>query len=322
MKSLFKAALVVLCVLAVVGSVAKAQDLQEQLSKLGSQAAVGFTSPLLTGFGNDLNSAWFYSADLHDILGFDVGVKVALSTVKDADKTYQLTLPSTSFGTFSVAQGDYDQVITANSAVGKKDITSIKTKNGRLVPAGTEIGQLPGGFDLPAVPLIMPQLDLGLPFGLEVMARYVPTISAGDAGKFNYMGFGVRYDIDQWIPFMPIDIAVHFTTQKMNFKSKSDQDIFSAKATAYGLEVSKKLFILTLYGGFQIESSTMTLNDFQGINQATGTAVTISGYDVNGSDKSRFTLGARLLLLIINVHAEYSFATVPVAAVGVGISIR
>lgn len=111
-------------------------------------------------------------------------------------------------------------------------------------------------------------------------------------------------------------------TQKLNFKSSTDQDIFSGKANAYGVEVSKKFFILTLYGGFQLENSTLTLNDFTGYNAALGQSVTIPGFEVKGADKSRFTVGARLLLLIVNVHVEYSFATNPVLAAGVGISIR
>jgi hypothetical protein len=136
------------------------------------------------------------------------------------------------------------------------------------------------------------------------------------------MGFGLRYDIDQWLPLFPIDIAVHFMTQKMNFKSSTDNDIFTAKGTAYGFEVSKRLIILTLYGGFQLESSTLTLADFQGYSPELAQTVTIPGFEVKGSNKSRFTVGVRLLLLIINVHAEYSLAKNPVIAIGAGLSLR
>jgi hypothetical protein len=359
MKSFFRFTITVICLLAFVGSLATAQDLQQQLSKLGHDAAVGYVTPILAGWGNDLNSAIYYSADLHDVLGFDVGVKAAMSRFTDADKTYSLAIPSISvdpsalglstIGGIAVPTGtkiiltsgvNYPSSITANTAVGAKDNTIIKTNSGSTgvvsssnplldgqhvaVPANQPILTLPGGFDLGTlgVPLPMPQLNLGLPFGLEFMLRYVPTISAGDAGKFNYSGFGLRYSISQWLPLFPVDIAAHFMTQKMNFKSKDDKDIFSAKGTAYGIEVSKKLFILTLYGGFQLESSTLTLSDFQGYSAELGQTVTVPGFEVNGSNKSRFTVGARLLLLIINVHAEYSIAKNPVIAVGAGITIR
>ncbi len=348
MKKITVTLTIIIMMLLVVGYQLQAQDLQEQVKKLGRDAAIGYVSPILSGWGNDLNSAIYYSADLHDVLGFDIGVKVALSRFKDEDKVYQLTLPpvigvkASTLG-YSVpgdpvinfvAGVDYDQVITANSAVGPKDNTPIRLKGNKTVsipgygtttiPINRTLLELPGGFDIGniGVPLLMPQLGVGLPLGFEVMLRYVPTVSAGDAGKFNYIGFGVRYDVDQWLPVSPVDIAVHFMTQKMNFKSKSDNDIFSANATAFGAEVSKKLFILTLYGGFQIESSKLTFADFTGYDPITAQNIVYPGFEVEGSNKSRFTVGARLLLLLINVHVEYSIAKNPVLAAGVGISIR
>jgi hypothetical protein len=87
MKSVVRYFLVIACVVALAGSIANAQDLQQQLAKLGHDAAVGYVTPLLSGWGNDLNSAIYYSADLHGILGFDVGVKIAMSKFTDADKT-------------------------------------------------------------------------------------------------------------------------------------------------------------------------------------------------------------------------------------------
>ena len=87
MKCIFRFTMVYICVLAIAGSIAIAQDLQQQLTKLGKDAAVGYTSPLLSGLGNDLNSGIYYSADLHDVLGFDIGLSFAMSKITDADKT-------------------------------------------------------------------------------------------------------------------------------------------------------------------------------------------------------------------------------------------
>jgi hypothetical protein len=364
MKSFFRFTIAVFCVITLAGSFVIAQDLQQQLTKVGAAAAKGYITPILNGWGNDLNSGIYYSADLHDVLGFDVGVKVAMSKLTDADKTYNLTIPSmsvdpTTIGINTVSVNgvnvtipagskltltsgvNYPSSITANTAVGPKDNTILKTIGGSsavisstntlingktitLPSQPTQILVLPGGFDISAlgVPLPMPQFDLGLPFGLEFMLRYIPTISSGDVGKFNYMGFGLRYSIDQWIPLCPVDIAVHFMTQKMTFKSTTDKEIFSGTGNAYGVEVSKRFFILTLYGGFQLENSTLTLDDFQGYSSDFSQTVTIPGFEVKGSNKSRFTVGARLLLLFINVHAEYSIATNPVIAVGAGITLR
>ena len=134
MKSLFRYAVVFLCVLALVGSVATAQDLQEQLSKMGSEFAKGYITPILAGCGNDLNSAIYYSADLHDILGFDVGVKFAMSRFTDDDNTYKLTIPSMN---------------VAPSVLGLSSI-AIPGVGTFPLPAGTKI-QLTSGKNYPSV---------------------------------------------------------------------------------------------------------------------------------------------------------------------------
>ena len=357
MKFVFQYARAALSIIFIAGGIATAQDLQQQLSKLGREAAIGYTAPILSGWGNDLNSGIYYSADLHNVLGFDIGVSLATSKITDADKKYILTLPATmtmktsdlgltgypSGTTITLSSSgtnpNYPASVQANTAVGNKNEVTVKTlggtgiiKNGTTqigtvsIPPDVIVLTLPGGYDLGSVglggvPLVAPQLALGLPFGLEVMGRWIPPIKT-DQGKFTNMGFGLRYDIDQWIPFCPVDIAIHFMTQKLTFKSNSDQDIFTGKATAYGVEMSKKLFILTLYSGFQLESSSLTLNDYTGYDSETGQSIFIQGLEINGNNKSRFTVGARLLLFFINLHADYSFAANNVLTLGAGITIR
>ena len=81
MKSTIRLIAISITVVALIGSLATAQDLAEQLSKMGKDAAEGYVTPLFAGWAADLNSAFYHSADLHDILGFDVGVKVFLDEI-------------------------------------------------------------------------------------------------------------------------------------------------------------------------------------------------------------------------------------------------
>ncbi|MCX7985053.1 MAG: hypothetical protein N3A63_09155 [Bacteroidetes bacterium] len=345
MRTMNKVVSLLLVVTVVIGISVQAQDLQEQLKKLSRDAAIGYVTPFLNHFAANLNSGFYHSADLHDILGFDVGVKISLTRVRDEDKTFKLTLPPTisvraadldpalpaNQAVVFYAGTDYDPNLTPNTAFGSKNPTPVTLRANKTVTVGgitrtiaanRTILEIPGGFDIPTLPLVVPQVAVGLPLGLEVIGRYAPPLKVGDAGKFSYFGFGLRYDIDQWLPAFPIDIAAHFATQKLSFKSSADKDIFSAKGIAYGLEASKKLFILTVYAGFQLEKATVSLGDYDYIDPATGQTITVQGFDVTGDNKSRFNVGLRLLLLILNVHAEYSFAKIPVATVGVGISLR
>ncbi|HOV98144.1 MAG TPA: hypothetical protein PK595_01075 [Bacteroidota bacterium] len=323
----------------------QAQDLQEQIQKLSRDAVIGYVSPFLNHFSADLNSGYYHSADLHKVLGFDIGVKVSLTFVKDGDKTFIYNLPETftvraneidpSYPSVPITfrRGvDYPETITLNTALGSKESTPLMVSrnfkfgigNGDsiTIPVNKQIFSFPGGFDIPSVPLPVPQVAIGLPLGFEVIGRYIPPTKIEDAGKLSYFGFGLRYDVDQWIPLCPVDIAVHFTTQKLTFKSTSDKDIFTAKGVAYGLEASKSILFVTLYGGFQLEKATATLNDYDYLDPATGNTVTVKGFDFTGDNKSRFNVGLRFSLFILDINAEYSFAKVPVATLGAGISIR
>lgn len=323
MNSMFRRLGIFAAVVALTVGTARAQDLGQQLAKLGSEAVKKYTTPLLQGFGDGMNTAFYHSADLHDVLGFDVSVKLGIVKVTDEQKTYTLDMPaSITVNGIPFTRGtgptNYPAQLKANTAVGDGASTELKLNNG----TGTGL-ILPGGVNTPvagAPPI--PQLAVGLPFGLEVIGRFAPSIKAGDAGKYSYSGFGLRYDVDQWLPLFPIDIAVHFATQKMTFKDGADKEVLTAKGTAYGVEVSKKLIFITLYGGFQLESSTMTVAGFQGKNLQDGSTISIPSFVVKGQNKSRATVGLRLLLLIVNLQAEYSLAPSPVLGLGAGISIR
>jgi hypothetical protein len=335
MKSIVRYLILVICIAAMTNQIT-AQDLSAELSRVGIKNVTNYVSPIFNGFAADLNSAFYHSADLHGVLGFDVGVKLGFALITDADKKYRFEAPTSlnfSGGTLS-AGIDYERYIDdAPTAVGVKDAKKVV----KMLPTSTYYAafhalhnddvlfEIPNGFGLPAVPLPMPQAAIGLPFGLEVMVRFIPTVSATDAGKFNYMGFGLRYSIDQWIPMFPLDVSVHFMTQKMNFTSKDDKDIFNATGVAYGIEASKKLLFLTVYGGFQLEKASFTLLKFDckfTTPDGSETLIPIPEMTFDGKNKSRATIGLRVLLAVVNLHAEYSIAKTPVLAAGIGISFR
>lgn len=299
-------------------------DLGKQISKVAGNNAVNYLTPMLSGLGADLNSGFYHSADLHDVLGFDLGLKVGAALMKDDEKTFDFIMPDTLYDQltglrFTAANGDYDKVIKGSpTAVGDESGIPVKLKKG----AGQTIYTTPPGFNLKAVPLVVPQVAIGLPLGLEVIGRFIPSISLGDAGKVNFLGFGLRHDIDQYIPLFPIDVSIHFVTQKLTLSDKNDKKLMTASATAYGMEISKKLAVLTLYGGYQIERSNWDIEPYSFNDPSVGSPVTVAGFSIEGKNKSRFHAGIRLLLVFLNVHADYSFSTHPVATLGAGITFR
>ncbi len=82
--------------LAVIPSLASAQeDIGEQLKKMAGDYARGYVSPLIQGWTAGLNSGLYHSADLHDVLGFDVQLKITGSLLGDADKKFKIQMPAT-----------------------------------------------------------------------------------------------------------------------------------------------------------------------------------------------------------------------------------
>jgi hypothetical protein len=307
------------------------EDLGKQLSKVASQNAVNYLSPILTAWGADLNSGLYHSADLHDVLGFDVGLKVGAVMVKDEDRIFDLVLPEQiRYGGVTLNAGvDYDKVISGvPTALGDLSGKAVIVKSTSTFASlrGQTIFTTPKGFNVKFASLLIPQAAVGLPFGLEVIGRFVPNIILpDDAGKVNFIGFGIRHSIDQYIPLLPVDLSIHFMTQKLTISDMNDRKIVSASGIAYGIEMSKTLALLTMYGGYQIEQSEWEVdlyNPDPSLTQFVGTPVSIDGFHVDGKNASRFHAGVRLLLAIINVHADYSFAAQPVIAAGVGISLR
>lgn len=304
-------------------AVAQEKDLTKQLSLMLETNAKGYLEPLASGLGAGLNSGFYHSADLHSILGFDIGVKVGMAMIKDENKTFNFVLPSNiKFGAATLVGGtDYDMNVpdapTFMGGAGKE----VKVKSGRPL-AGQTIFTTPQGYNYSSLPLFAPQAAVGLPFGIEVIGRFMPSTNLKDAGKVNFIGFGLRHDIDQYIPFCPIDIAVHFMTQKVTVNDKSDKKVMSLSGTAFGAEISKSLILFTVYGGFQYEKSSLSLENYSYTDPATGLTAQVNGFSIDGANKTRFLAGIRLLLAVINLHADYSFSKYPVATAGVGITFR
>lgn len=297
--------------LIVAPSMVPAQDLGEQLKQFAKVNAERYVAPLLNGWGVALNSGLYHTADVHSILGFDVHIKLTGSLVQEADKKYTFDTPAT-IGVYSRGT-DYPNTVQANSVVGPKDKTPVYLNDG-VTPTGFEI---PGGLNIPTTPLILPQVSIGLPFGFEVMGRFFPTAKIGDVGKINLLGFGLRHDIDQYIPLLPLDVAVHFFTQKLTYEDGTGTKLLEASGTAYGVEVSKHLLLLTVYAGFQLESSSITVGPYT----FSGGGAPIE-FTHEGNTSSRLLIGGRISLLILNIHADYNMGTTKAFTLGVGVSFR
>lgn len=176
----------------------------------------------------------------------------------------------------------------------------------------------------------MLQLGFGLPKGIDIKLRLIPKIDLGD-GKFNLFGIGVMHDVKQYIPGiknLPFDLSafVGYTGMKLDVPldpsaNPNQKGIFEVKATTIQGIISKKISVVTFYGGlgYNIAKSNLAL---LGTYDIGGTMVT-NPVDLNfAASGTRLTTGMRLKLAVFTFHADYTLQKYNALTFGFGINVR
>jgi hypothetical protein len=177
--------------------------------------------------------------------------------------------------------------------------------------------------ELKALPLAAPQLTLGTFVGSQFTFRYLPSTNTQNLGKASYFGWGIQHNPAIWlgpVDVLPVDFSLSFFTQKLKVGTT-----FETKATAFGVNVSKRLgwgFLnLTPYAGFMFEKATMSFAyDFMAPDPANNyapTKVEHVTFDLESANKSRLVLGLSFKLLIFNINADYNIGKYNSATAGI-----
>lgn len=302
----------------------------------------GYTKPALKAFGYGLNQGWYNTAKPHKTLGVDLTVSVSAVSIPNSDLFYTVN----------------------NNELSSLDLVSV---NGQAVAPGTGSAQVPtifgpdtpptyesrstgaqfeapGGADLKneigiqAMPVPVAHLGIGLPKGFDLKIRFVPTVSIGDDAKFDLFGVGVMHDVKQYIPGiknLPFDLSgfVGYTNMKLisnlDVTTGNDQRAeFKSSATTIQALVSKKISVLTVYGGigYNIAKTKIAMLGSYEFEDEFGYPITVTDPITLSSDASgmRATAGLRLKLAVITLHGDYTvqkdnFNTL---TVGFGINVR
>lgn len=338
------------------------ESFTEQLKKLANENAQGYINPFVTAFGTGLNSGLYHTAKTHGILGFDLGLKVALVSIPDDAMTYDfyvgesLTLPvdpnlglpndeitlnptniypdrttPTVFGENEGRTldptGAEQEIIDALTAAGVSaaQITDLQN-SGELANMVSNIPSLMTvpGVNLDALPLMVPQVSVGLPMKTEVMLRYFPKVEVStEIGEVSFLGLGVKHSISQYIPFSGflVDITGQFAWQQFKVG-----DILEASNMAFNVHASKRFGFgvsITPYVGLGYETSNLkidyTIDTGNAGDPLNGEHVS---FDIDGDNGVRLTGGVRLGLAVITINADYSIGDYNAASLGVGFTLR
>ncbi|MFQ5797157.1 MAG: DUF6588 family protein [Bacteroidota bacterium] len=333
------------------------QTLQENLEKLAEDAAKGYVSPIVSGFGADLNSGWYHRApkgtkfsinlefgligmgaffsDEHRTFStsgsFNFDQPTAEQMIPDIqnptlrnaliDSLVSSPFAVTIFGPTVVgSEADSITVALASGNITLRDPITGRDTTFALLPAVLPVTGLLE--DAPLLPLAAPQISVGTVLGTALTLRYLPAIELNDEiGKLKYFGFGIQHNPSVWFPMpLVVDVSVGFFTQKLTVG-----DLFESNATHFGIQASKTfgpgLLSLTPYLGVGWESSTMRFTyTFIGTSVGGSFAVPVD-FELEGENTTRLTAGVSLKLAIFNINADYSLGNTKTASIGLMFAI-
>ncbi len=306
----------------------------------------GYTKPALKAFGYGLNQGWYNTAKPHKSFGVDLTISVSAVTIPDSDLFY--TIDNNQLTSVDLVSVDG---VSVTPGTGSAPVPTIFGPNTPPTFENRNTGaqfEAAGGADLKkeigiqAMPVPIAHLGIGLPKGFDLKIRFVPTVNIGDDARFDLFGVGVMHDVKQYIPGiknLPFDLSgfVGYTSMKLI----SDLDVtagnnqqaeFKSSATTIQALISKKLSVVTFYGGigYNIAKTkiamlgTYEFDDVDEFGYPTTTSVTDPITLSSDASGVRATAGLRLKLAVITLHGDYTvqkdnFNTI---TVGFGINVR
>ena len=182
---------------------------------------------------------------------------------------------------------------------------------------------LPGGLDLPVMPLFMPQIALGLPMGIELTVRGFPEEEIPDIGTFSMYGGGLRVNLDQFIPIplFPVDITAGAFYSQMKIG-----DLIESSNTSVSLQVGKSLGLLLfgvgIYADASYEMSSLSIG--YDVDPALGFENDRIEFNMETDPGLRMGVGAHLTIIPLtyfNIHVSQT-PNNQVLTAGFGITFR
>ena len=304
-----------------------------------------YFTPGIEGFISAMNSGWYHTAKVHKPFGFDLSIGASGAFIPSEKEVFNIA--ALNLNTVTTSQ------TTASTFAGPGSTTLMTvqtTINGQAVSTDFNF---PGGAmeDLPGnlVPAPFVQLNVGLPWKLEAMLRFVPEISIGDnEGAINLFGMGIKKEITDW--FGPLDktplhisLLTAYTTMNVDYGigdvTSSNLEVrngFSRfKLSSFTLQAIASLNFpfVNFYGGIGYNHGTSSYEmegTYTGIyetgflapNDTLRASLEIPSNLDFKSNGIAATLGTRLSLGFFKVFGSYTLQEYNTVNLGIAISIR
>jgi hypothetical protein len=303
-----------------------------------------FVSPFMKTATLGLTGGWYNTAKTHKMFGFDVTTSLSFVTIPDKDLFFNVdALGLKNFELASAAKGDdvtSPDYPNAPTVLGPDNTPQfVYTGNGeREVFSGPPGINIKDELKMQKLPIPMVNVGFSLPKGTDLKIRFAPTIKVGKDGEFKFWGVGVMHDVKQYIPglkMVPFDLSAFVGHTQMEFvykessgdiHGKDQHGVMKMAATTIQGVISKKISVITFYGGFgyNIANSKLQIKGTYEVNDdEQGTVILTDPIKMDfGSSSARLTGGVRLKLAVFTLHGDYSFQKYHSINAGLGISVN
>ena len=231
----------------------------------------------------------------------------------DVPATFTVTNAPTIFGEESPAFATI--VAQHDTTLQTLGLTLPVSIDSTLAPEETIGGLIPTSV----APFLVPQIGIGTIMGTDVMVRWLPQINVDEVGALEIFGFGVRHNINQYLPQIPVDLAIQAVWQRVTADDPLGAQVVDARVFAVNLAASKQFGVLTIYAGLQTERSDIrfqyTANpaDFDIQEEPVDIDFTLRNI---GKSRALFGLGLKLGPVLINGDINAGQTTVVSAGFG------
>lgn len=302
----------------------ESEDLGTALESIGQEYADNYSQPLTDALGANLNAGLFRTADFGDtglipVIDLYVGVAAMGAFTAGSANSFRLAdeeIQTNEGRTLIVQYPDRDlpAAFGTNESPGTADIIDKQT--------GTKVDEvtLPGSLvNTSIAPLAVPQLGVGTVLGTDVQVRLLPEMEISDYGTVSLVGVAVRHRVSQYVPLLPVDVAVQGAWQKLTLTSGSQEEVVDASGWALNAQVSRGLPILpvTFYGGVQYEKFDVNV-DYT-FNSAAGSSTL--RLDQSAANRVRALAGVSVELALLRLNVDYALGTNNTVSAGVGVTL-
>lgn len=279
-----KGFLIVLC--SICSLVTFSQTEVVEFLKVGKEDANKFTQaylqPYAFALGEGLNNGWYSTAETHHLWGFDLTIGISAIQVPEGAQTFDLNALGLS-NRVKVNSGNSIAPTVAGADTPGPLISVVDQQGNEIVEFNS-----PQGTGLDIVPVPMVQVGFGLIPHTDIIGRFVPEMkydNNGDEMKIGLWGLGVKHNFKEWIPVLkslPFDASLFASFSEINgqselsftpadynpdpnvsvtFQNLDDQSLqMKTKTSKFGLIVSKKFSVLTVFGAIGQSTSKSNID--------------------------------------------------------------